>query len=121
MGLCYPMSEPSDAEISTCYTLDMYDASSDGWEDAMWTWTSVSSGATETGTLAGGSSGTAALCGTGCYTFTVGDGLYPAEISWTITEDSSGVVKATGAQGSATSNLTEVCMGPAFRSAHCNP
>ena len=106
-----PAADSIRRRLDTCYTLDMYDASSDGWEGAIWTWTSTTTNTAVTGTLAGGGFGTDALCGTGCYSFTVGDGPYPAEISWTITDDNGDEV-AAGAQGSATSTTTEVCVSP---------
>ena len=82
----------------------MADTYGDGWNGAYWTWTSTSNDAVEaTGTLASGSSGTALLCGTGCYTFEIGtQGSYPHEIGWSI-----GDYEASG----GVDDTAEICLG----------
>jgi len=92
---------------SSCYTLDMTDTWGDGWNGASWTWTSASTNTVEdSGTLVSGYSGTAPLCGTACYTFSVGSGSYPNEIAWTITDDGN-YVEAQGGAG----ETAQLCLG----------
>ena len=80
---------------STCYTLSMFDSFGDGWNGNTWHWIDAS-GVDTTGTLAGGTFGTAQLCftGSGCHTFYVDtSGSFQGEVSWTITgSDGSTVV-----------------------------
>ena len=67
----------------------MKDSWGDGWNGGQWSWCS-DDGACSTGTLGSGALGTTALCRTGCETLTVGGGDYPSEISWTLSDGSSG-------------------------------
>ena len=67
----------------------MKDSYGDGWNGVQWTWCSED-GACLTGTLESGYSSTTTLCTTGCETLTVGGGAYPSEVSWTLSDGSSG-------------------------------
>ena len=68
----------------------MKDSWGDGWNGGQWSWCSDDGGPCSTGTLESGASGTTALCRTGCETLAVGGGDYPSEISWTLSDGSSG-------------------------------
>ena len=67
----------------------MKDSYGDGWNGAYWSWCS-DDGACSSGTLESGASGTTALCKKGCETLAVGGGQYPSEVSWTLSDGSSG-------------------------------
>ena len=67
----------------------MKDSWGDGWNGGQWSWCS-DDGACSTGTLESGASGTTTLCTTGCETLAVGGGDYPSEVSWTLSDGSSG-------------------------------
>lgn len=72
-----------------CYTMYLYDAMGDGWNDATYTITDVGSGTVQaTGTLnAGGFSASQIIIGAGCgacdgYTMNVTAGTAPGDVSW---------------------------------------
>ena len=67
----------------------MKDSYGDGWDGAYWSWCS-DDGACSTGTLESGASGTTTLCTIGCETLAVGGGDYPSEVSWALSDGSSG-------------------------------
>jgi len=93
------ITEPRQLEECP-FTLNMMDSYGDGWNGAKWTWTEDSTNAdAETGTLEGGSSGTASLCGFGCYTLSVDQGSFPNEVSWTILKGDTGREEADGGSG----------------------
>ena len=81
----------------------MLDSYGDGWNGASWTWTWTSTGIATTGTLISGikapSSGQASFVGSGCFLISVGTGSYPDEISWTVVNDGTGSVVASGGAG----------------------
>ena len=85
--------------LDECVTLRLTDSYGDGWNGAYWTWTEDSTGASTSGTLSSGSSGTAALCGNDCYTVAVGSGSYPSEVSWTVVNDETGATEGSGGAG----------------------
>jgi len=92
-------SEPRQLEECP-FTLNMVDLYGDGWNGAGWTWTEDSTNLdADTGTLANGGSGTAPLCGGGCYTLSVSEGSYPTEVSWTIIKGDTGREEASGGAG----------------------
>eukprot|EP00618_Florenciella_parvula_P001173 CAMPEP_0119534844 /NCGR_PEP_ID=MMETSP1344-20130328/48007_1 /TAXON_ID=236787 /ORGANISM="Florenciella parvula, Strain CCMP2471" /LENGTH=560 /DNA_ID=CAMNT_0007576251 /DNA_START=77 /DNA_END=1755 /DNA_ORIENTATION=- len=100
-------SEPRQLEECP-FTLNMVDSWGDGWSGAEWTWTEDSTNSdADTGTLDTGASGTAPLCGDGCYTLSVGDGSFPSEVSWTIVKDDTGQDEASGGAGESAT----VCSG----------
>ena len=90
-----------------CYDVEMFDTYGDGWNGAYWTWIDNSGSIQSTGTLGYGDYGEDVVCiwdGAGpCYTFAVGDGDYPTEITWSLTVD--GEVQAEGAYN----EQAEVC------------
>jgi hypothetical protein len=88
----------------------MTDTYGDGWNGAYWTWTDPNGDVQKSGTLATGSSGEATFCTWAvvgpCYTFEIGtQGSYPNEIGWTVMNDATGEVEATG----GASETVEVC------------
>ena len=91
----------------------MTDTYGDGWSGAEYLFTRSSDGATATGTLADGASGTADLClapadDGGCHAFEVSTGSYPDEVGWSIASKEDGTV--VGAGGASTT--TTVCFRP---------
>ena len=89
----------------------MKDSYGDGWNGVQWTWCSED-GACLTGTLESGYSSTTTLCTTGCETLVVGGGDYPTEISWALSDGSSGTASQepylTCAPPSAAPSVTTV-------------
>ena len=67
----------------------MKDSFGDGWDGGYWSWCS-DDGACSSGTLESGASGTTTLCTTGCETLTVEGGDSPSELSWALSDGSSG-------------------------------
>eukprot|EP00618_Florenciella_parvula_P000659 CAMPEP_0119479772 /NCGR_PEP_ID=MMETSP1344-20130328/8887_1 /TAXON_ID=236787 /ORGANISM="Florenciella parvula, Strain CCMP2471" /LENGTH=952 /DNA_ID=CAMNT_0007514031 /DNA_START=117 /DNA_END=2972 /DNA_ORIENTATION=+ len=98
---CSMCNDDESGDAHKClFTLNMVDSYGDGWDGAKWTWTEDSTNSdADTGTLDNGASGTAPLCGVGCYTLSVGVGDYPSEVSWTIVKDDTGREEASGGAG----------------------
>ena len=98
----------ADAECTDpSHTLTMHDTYGDGWNDAMWTWTSADGDVVGSGTLKDGGSGTVAICDDstdGCATLSVSEGGYPDEISWNVS-NANGVLLVSGKGGT-----TAVCV-----------
>ena len=109
-------------------TLTMYDTYGDDWNGAYWTW-SDDTGQLATGTLSGTGcddggtnqcsdrgttqSGTACLPegSTQCYTYQMSDGDYAYEISWDLTQSSTGSTWASDSSGSFSGKKWSIC-GP---------
>lgn len=97
-------SQPSTCVycIGNCYSLSMFDSYGDGWNGATWSFTDDAGVVVASGTMADGFSSLAADCiDDGCYTFEVSDGVFPEEISWTLTGGDLGDISG-GANTSTT-------------------
>lgn len=105
--------------LAWCLTLTMSDTHGDGWNGAGWMMVEPSSGLVEaSGDLADGASSTVQLCGSGYYTFTVGSGAYPEEISWTIVNPDDGATEASGVAGASVTIGRDPCSPKAYYHGH---
>ena len=109
---CAIVDEVDDNQANSCFTLTLMDSFGDGWNDAEYTWTEESSGTVVSlGTLDDWASGTAPLCGRGCYLLEVSNGEYPTEISWKVNDD-AGVEQASGGAGDSATVCVEGAPSP---------
>jgi len=82
---------------ATCITIDMEDSYGDGWDGSQWEIHQGSS-LVASGTLETGYSGIDKAClEPGCYTFSINTdaGLFPFEISWSVTGGAEGLFSGT--------------------------
>ena len=78
-------------------TLTMMDSWGDGWNGNTFVLTNAAGVAVMTSTLTTGTLGyDFGSIPDGCYTITCGGGSYPGEVSWTLTDDATGNVLASG-------------------------
>lgn len=99
-----------------CYTMYLYDAMGDGWNDAAYTITDVGSGSVlTTGTLNSGGYSTAQLIiGAGCgacdgYTMNVTGGTAPTDVSWDLYDASFNFIASGTAPGTLSLCLPPSC------------
>jgi len=100
----------------TDVTLNMIDSYGDGWNGNYFVLTSSAGVVAMNATLASGLSGTATAClPDDCYTISWVNGSFMTEVSWTLTEDATGNVLASGgAPGAGTVCLPAIygCTDP---------
>jgi hypothetical protein len=71
--------------FDNCVKLIMFDSYSDGWNGATYSFLNGSGDVVSSGTMDSGSEESILTClPDGCYEFTVTEGSYPSEISWTL-------------------------------------
>ncbi|MBM55703.1 MAG: hypothetical protein CMB32_03995 [Euryarchaeota archaeon] len=78
---------------SNCVDIQMFDSFGDGWNGASYVLTTVDGTEVGTGTVEVGTNATDSYClEDGCYTISVDEGSWPAEISWNVLGAFGGLV-----------------------------
>ena len=78
---------------SNCVDIQMFDSFGDGWNGASYVLTTVDGTEVGTGTIDVGTNATDSYClADGCYTISVDEGSWPAEISWNVVGAFGGLV-----------------------------
>ena len=103
-GACNYSSDATEDDGSCCYsnclTMNMVDSYGDGWNGGTYSIADADGNDVGSGGLDTGSEGQDPLCLTdGDYTIVVGGGSWDSEISWSITDDATGDVVASGVAG----------------------
>jgi hypothetical protein len=83
-----------------CVTLEMFDSFGDGWNGSNYVIADPLGNVVATGTLSGGSFGTAFFClADGCYTLEITSGFFDSEISWNLLGADGGTISGGAPYG----------------------
>lgn len=86
--------------LENCFSIRMLDSNGDGWNNAIWTLTSLDNNVgVDSGTLNDGLEGTEWLCvPDGCYAFSVSEGDDPEEIQWEVLGSDENIITGSAGQ-----------------------